>query len=175
MSDKKSALRRYHAGLVKGLEWFLVGAFALLTLDVLWGVFSRYVLGAQSRWTEELAIYLLVWVSLLGASVTYGEKGHLGVDYFVQKMDPAAQRLAAVAVELLVLFFAAFALIYGGWALVVDRLEAGQVAPALGIRVGYLYLAAPLSGFFFASFCIENLVEIARGGDGQNQPSASDS
>jgi TRAP-type C4-dicarboxylate transport system permease small subunit len=144
---------------VKALEWFLVLAFAALTLDVLWGVFSRYVLGAQSRWTEELAIYLLVWVSLLGASVTYGEKGHLGVDYFVGKMDPAAQRVAAVAVELLVLFFAGFALVYGGWAL-ADRLQAGQVAPALGIEVGYFYLAAPLSGLFFTSFCIENLIEM---------------
>ena len=163
MSSATQAVGRYHKSLVKGLEWLLVVLFALLTLDVLWGVFSRYVLGTQSRWTEELAIYLLVWVSLLGASVTYGEKGHLGVDYFVGKMDPSAQRVAAIVVELLVLFFAAFALVYGGWALVVDRLEAGQVAPALKIKVGYLYLAAPISGVFFASFCIENLIEIARG------------
>ena len=175
MTTGKSVLRRYHDGVVKGLEWFLVVAFAVLTLDVLWGVFSRYVLGAQSRWTEELAIYVLVWVSLLGASVTYGEKGHLGVDYFVGKMDPAAQRLAAFAVELLVLFFAAFALVYGGWALVLDRLQAGQVAPALGVPVGYLYLGAPLSGLFFVSFCISNLVDLARGSGERNQASASDS
>ncbi len=173
MSSEKHAVGRFHDLLVKALEWFLVAAFAALTLDVLWGVFSRYVLGAQSRWTEELAIYLLVWVSLLGASVTYGDKGHLGVDYFVGKMDPAAQRVAAFAVEVIVLFFATFALIYGGWALVVDRLEAGQVAPALGIRVGYLYLAAPLSGLFFASFCIENLVVLARGQARPSEPQAS--
>jgi TRAP-type C4-dicarboxylate transport system permease small subunit len=163
MTGAKHLLGRLVEGLVKGLEWFLIAAFLLLTLDVLWGVFSRYLLGAQSRWTEELAIYLLVWISLLGASVTYAERGHLGVDYFVGKLDPSAQRVGAVAVELLVLAFAGFALIYGGYALVVDRLEAGQLAPALGIPVGYLYLAAPLSGLFFALFCLENLSELLTG------------
>jgi TRAP-type mannitol/chloroaromatic compound transport system permease small subunit len=127
MTGAKHLLGRLVEGLVKGLEWFLIAAFLLLTLDVLWGVFSRYLLGAQSRWTEELAIYLLVWISLLGASVTYAERGHLGVDYFVGKLDPSAQRVGAVAVELLVLAFAGFALIYGGYALVVDRPGSLQV------------------------------------------------
>ena len=160
-----AALGRAHAALVSALEKFLVIAFAVLTLDVLWGVFSRYVLGAQSRWTEELAIYLLVWVSLLGASVTYGEKGHLGVDYFVGKLDPAAQKVAEVFVELVVLVFAGFALVYGGYALVVKTLEAEQTSPALGVPVGYLYLAAPISGVFFVMFSIESLLELLMGRD----------
>ncbi len=50
--------------IVRGLEWFIIALFALLVLDVLWGVFSRYVPGIRpSDWTEELAVYLLVWVS----------------------------------------------------------------------------------------------------------------
>ena len=125
--------------LVKGLELFLIITFAALTLDVLWGVFSRYVLNAQSRWTEELAIYLLVWLSLLGASLTYEEKGHLGVDYFVGKLHPDARKLGAIFVELVVLFFAGFGLLYGGWILVSDTVAAGQLSPALGWKVGYLY------------------------------------
>lgn len=163
MKTFSSAIQRGHVALVKTLEGFLVVAFSVLTLDVLWGVFSRYVLGAQSRWTEELAIYLLVWISLLGAAVTYGEKGHLGVDYFVGKLDPAAQRVAAVAVDLAVLVFAGFALVYGGYALVAKTLEAEQVSPALGVQVGYLYLAAPLSGIFFVTFSLEALIETITG------------
>ncbi|WP_437932667.1 TRAP transporter small permease [Sorangium sp. So ce291] len=156
-------LHRLHAGLIRMLEVVLVAAFAVLTLDTLWGVFSRYVLGNQTRWTEELAVYLLVWISLLGAGLAYGEKAHLGVDYFVGKMDPAAQRVAAIAIELLVASFAAFALIYGGWTLVVKTLESKQMSPALDIEVGYAYLAVPISGLFFLMFCIENLVELFTG------------
>jgi TRAP-type C4-dicarboxylate transport system permease small subunit len=157
--------RRFRAGLVKALEWLIIAAFVVLTLDVLWGVFSRYVVGEQSRWTEELAIYLLVWVSLIGASLTYAEKGHLGVDYFVGKMDPSARRVGAIAVELLVLAFSVFVLLYGGWILITKTLATGQVTPALGIKMGYMYLAAPISGFFFTLFCLENLVGLLRGDD----------
>lgn len=160
MSRSMNRVRRLVQSLVTGIEALLVASFVVLTLDVLWGVFSRYALGHQSRWTEELAIYLLVWVSLIGASVTYRERGHLGVDYFVGKLDPGAQRLAAVAADLAVLAFALFALGYGGAVLITKTLSTGQVSPALGIQMGYLYLAAPISGVCFALFSVEHLVDL---------------
>jgi TRAP-type C4-dicarboxylate transport system permease small subunit len=148
--------------LVKSLEIFLVSAFTALTLDVLWGVFTRHVLASPSRWTEELAIYLLIWVSLLGAGLTYEEKGHLGVDYFVGKLHPDARRLGSIFVELVVLFFAGFGLLYGGWELVTKTLAAGQITPALGWQKGYLYTAVPIAGVFFTLFSVEHLFEIFR-------------
>ena len=42
-------------------------------------------------------------------------------------------------------------------------LEANQVSPALGVKVGYLYLAAPISGLFFIIFSIEHLLGIFSG------------
>ena len=122
MSPGSSVIPGFRAFLVKPLEILLIAAMAVMTMDVLWGVFSRYILGGQSRWTEELAIYLLIWISLLGASLTYGERGHLGVDYFVQKLDAKAQVLAAVVVEVIVLVFSLSGLTYGGWMLVSQDL-----------------------------------------------------
>ena len=146
------------AALVNGLQWLTVVLFALLTLDVLWGVVSRYVLGSQSRWTEEFAIYALVWVSMLGAALMFRERGHLGVDYFVGKLDPSARRLAAVIAEIAVMVFAGFLLVYGGFMLVSETLKSGQVTPAMGWKVGYLYSVVPLSGLFIVAFSIEHLV-----------------
>ena len=156
--------------LVKFLEWFLILAFVVLTLDVLWGVFSRYILGSQSVWTEELAINLLIWVSLLGAALTYEEKGHLGVDYFVGKLHQDAQKVGAIFVELVVLFFAGFGLLYGGWLLVSETLAAGQVTPALGWQKGYLYTAAPIAGLVFIIFSLEHLFEIFTGDSSASKP-----
>jgi TRAP-type C4-dicarboxylate transport system permease small subunit len=151
--------------IVRGLEWFTIGLFALLVLDVLWGVLSRYIPGIRpSDWTEELAVYLLVWVSLFGAALTYRGYGHLGVDYFVSKLDPAAQRLVAVIVELAVLLFAGFAFCYGGWRLVADTLGANQLTPVLQWKIGYLYSAVPLSGVFFCAFAVEHLLKLEPAG-----------
>ena len=159
----RSALHTIRDSLVRGLEIFLIAAFALLVLDVLWGVFTRYLLGHQAGWTEEAAIYLLIWISLLGAALTYKERGHLGVDYVIEKLDPGARRTAAICVELVVLLFATVILLGGGWTLVFETLAKGQLSPTLGAKVGYLYAATPVSGIFFTLFALEHLVDLVTG------------
>jgi TRAP-type C4-dicarboxylate transport system permease small subunit len=139
------------------LSWLIIGLFAALTVDVLWGVFSRYILQSQSRWTDELATTLMVWVALLGAALVYGEKGHLGVDYFVGKLDPSAARFNEVFVHLVVLGFALSVMVYGGWILVDRALVANQVLPSLGWKKGYCYGVVPLSGLFFVFYAIEGI------------------
>lgn len=151
-------MRALWNNVVRGLERLTILLFVGLTLNVLWGVVSRYVLGSQSRWTEEVAINLLMWVSLLGAALVFREKGHLGVDYFVGKLDPAAQRVAAVIAELAVLVFAAGVLVGGGAMLVAESLRAGQLTPAMGWKVGYLYTVVPLAGLFIVGCSVERLL-----------------
>lgn len=158
MTSRPSRLERGWHLVVRALEWFTIALFAALVLDVLWGVVSRYMPGIRpSSWTEELAVYLLVWVSLMGSALTYRERGHLGVDYLVTKMDPAAQRLAAVMVEICVIAFSAIALCWGGWLLVSEALASGQLTPVLQWRMGWVYSVVPLSGLFFVAFSIEHL------------------
>ena len=92
------ALKRVRDLAVRAVEWMIIGMVALLTLDVLWGVFTRFVLGSglahkmlsgvipethlgQAVYTDELACVLLVWISMLGAALAFGRKAHLGVDF----------------------------------------------------------------------------------------------
>jgi TRAP-type C4-dicarboxylate transport system permease small subunit len=131
---------------------------AFLVLDVLWGVFTRYVIGEQSRWTEEVAIYLLIWVSLIGAAATYYENGHLGVDYLVQKWDPRTRRIGEFAVHVIVLLFVLYGLLYGGWQLVSEALRTGQVSAAIEVPMALVYAAVPVSGGFFTLFAVDRLL-----------------
>lgn len=152
--------RRIWHGAVSGLKWVTIVLFAVLVVDVLWGVVSRFWPGiVPSDWTEELGIYLLAWVSLLGSALTYRDRGHLGLDYFLTLFDPAAQRFSAVIIELCVLVFAGFGLCYGGYRLVSDTLTSGQLTPVLQWKTGYMYLSVPISGVFFVAFAIEHLLE----------------
>jgi TRAP-type C4-dicarboxylate transport system permease small subunit len=146
---------------VRALEIFTLSLFAALVIVVLWGVISRYMPGIRpSDWTEEIAIYLLMWISLLGAAITYRNYGHLGVDYFVGKLDVTAQKYVAVIVELATLSFAVFALIYGGGRLVGETLSTSQLTPFLQLKVGYLYAAVPICGLFMSGFAIEHLLKL---------------
>jgi len=159
----RAFLRLLKNALTRSLELFIIATMALLVVDVAWGVFSRYALGAQTKWTEELARFLLVWVALLGGALAFQSKAHLGVDYFVNLLHPDARKLTAVAAHVVVLFFAIAVLLLGGASVVREALALEQTTPALGWKMGYVYLALPISGFFVMIFTVENLMETITG------------
>lgn len=157
---------KFKQGMTKVLNALLIVAVAALVLDVCWGVFTRYVMGNASQWTEELARFLLIWVALLGGAVAFGTKAHLGVDYFMGKFDPEPRKLMAIVSHLVVLFFAAAIFVYGGSRFVADTFAIGQKTPALGLEKGFVYLVIPISGVFMVIYTIENMIEtiIAKAG-----------
>lgn len=145
--------------LVTVLEKLLILLVGALVLDVLWQVASRFLLRSPSSWTDELATLLIIWVALLGASVAFIRNSHLGVDYFVGKLAPRARLISEVIVFALVGFFALVVLIIGGVKLVSLTLLTEQVSPALGVKMGHVYLALPISGCFILLVAIETMVE----------------
>jgi TRAP-type C4-dicarboxylate transport system permease small subunit len=147
----------------RSLEVLVIVVMAVLVLDVLWQVFTRLVLKNPSTWTEELAIFLLVWVALLGAAVALGRGSHLGIDYFVGRLPLRIRLATEVFVFFAVAVFSLLVMIVGGIDLVASNLELGQVSPALGVKMGYVYLAVPISGFFLTLYAVIGLVERIQG------------
>ena len=41
---------------------------AVMVINVLWQVFTRFIIGTPSSFTDELARYLMIWVGVLGAA-----------------------------------------------------------------------------------------------------------
>ncbi len=152
-------MKTFNYWLNKLLEWIVIGCVAGSILVVLWGVLSRFIVAVPSRWTEELAIILLTWTALLGAAIGFKNRQHLGVDYVFQKLDSDAKRLNAIVVQFLIILFAACVLLWGGSNLVFKTLATGQITAALGIRVGYAYMAVPFSGAAIVLFAVEEMAE----------------
>lgn len=150
-------LRRLNFGLIVLLKGILVVVFAILVLDVLWGVASRYLLGSQAAWSEELARLLMVWLALLGAALVCREERHLGLDVIVRSWPESVQRVDRIVVFLAVFIFATVIMLIGGWQLVSHRFESGQLLPALGIAKAWFYLALPVSGGLISLFSIESM------------------
>ncbi len=146
---------------------FLVGlSMLVLVLDVLWGVFSRYILGHQSKWTDELATYLMIWVGLLGASVALNRRAHLGIDYVVGMMNIRTRLYTELFVFAVIALFSFLVLVYGGTILTTRVLALDQITPALHLKMGYVYMALPISGVFLVlysvEFFIQTLVNLAK-------------
>lgn len=147
------------------LGWLAIGVFLILVTDVLLGVFSRKILGDQIRWTEELARFLLIWISFLGGAIAYIDDKHLGVDLLVDRFELQARRLSRVVTHGLVFAFSLFAMGVGGTKLVIDRFDAGQLLPALQIDKAWFYLAVPISGYLIALFALGNVIALLMGAE----------
>ena len=155
----KSVLDRFRAlnnRLCAFLQGLLVVVFAVLVVDVIWGVGSRYILGSQASWSEELARLLMVWLALLGAALACREDRHLGLDVVVRTWPPEVQRIGRLFVYFAIFFFSAGVMFWGGWQLVSQRFASGQTLPALGIAKAWFYLALPVSGALIALFAVES-------------------
>jgi TRAP-type C4-dicarboxylate transport system permease small subunit len=122
---------------------------AVMVLDVIWQVFTRFVLKHPSSYTEELAGFLLIWIGLLGAGYAFYTKAHLGIDILTHRLRGPKRRIVEITVNGCVLLFAFFVFILGGIRLVSLTLTLNQISPALGIKMGYVYIVIPLSGTLF--------------------------
>ncbi|MBN1307911.1 MAG: TRAP transporter small permease [Chitinispirillaceae bacterium] len=143
-----------HAKIIldKTLELLTMIAVGVLVIDVVWQIFTRFVLNNPSSWTEEFSTFLLMWVGLLGAAVAVNRTAHLGVDYLVLKFPPRLRITVELIVYLLVGTFAVTVMIVGGIELVQKTLVTNQTSPALNWKMGYVYLCLPVSGFFITVY-----------------------
>lgn len=140
----------------KVIEIVLVAIMSILVIDVLWQVFSRYVLAAPSSFTDELAGFLLIWVGLLGAAYVAGKNEHLAIDLMLQKMKGVKRRRLQNIINAIVGVFALFVMVVGGTWLVYTRFYLGVKSAALALPLGYVYLILPISGILVIYYVIDN-------------------
>lgn len=119
-------------------------------------VFCRYALNHSLGWADELARFMFIWISFLGAVLAYQENEHVGLDFVVEKL-PAGRGKDTVKLvsELLVFVVVFFLLKYG--LIVAD--SATNVSPALYIPMKTVYMIVPVSAFFMLIISIGKIIK----------------
>ncbi|WP_245980559.1 TRAP transporter small permease [Flagellimonas lutimaris] len=144
------------------LEWVLAIILAAMVLDVVWGVFTRYLLESQSSWTDELARFLLVWLSILGAAYASGRKLHIAIDLWPQNLDPKKKNYLNLIVHSMVLLFAVLVFLIGGLRYVYISFALGQTSPALQLPIGFVNMVLPISGIFILYYKLSELFDLLK-------------
>ncbi|PSV21812.1 TRAP transporter small permease [Photobacterium leiognathi] len=151
----------------KGLAAFTVSLSSFLVLCVVWQVLSRYIIGKPSTVTDELARYLFMWVALIGAAYTTGLKRHLAIDLMTMKLKGKRKIINEIIIQLAIAVFASVVLVFGGSNLAIKTLATGQLTPALGWEMGYIYFCLPISGalmiFYSVVYAIEKIQQLISG------------
>jgi TRAP-type C4-dicarboxylate transport system permease small subunit len=129
----------------------------VLVVGALWQVFSRYVLGDPSVFTEELLRFLLIWVALLGTTYAFGSNEHLAITYLKNKLRGKPKKSLQIFIDLSIILFAGLILIKGGYNISTSTL--GQLSPILKIPMGYIYSILPITGTLIVFYQVINMFE----------------
>ena len=88
--------------------WLALGIFWMLALTVFYQFITRYVLNDSAAWTEEIARYLLIGVTFIGATIGVAKNAQIQVDFFYRHLPAALGRWLSRTVDVLrIAFFAA--------------------------------------------------------------------
>ena len=162
-------MERTGANVHKGLGWVLATLMAIMVADVTWQVASRFIFRAPSSVTEELAGFLLIWIGLLGSAYGFRTGAHPGIDLLVARLDGRWRRGGLILAHGLVLLFALATMVVGGLWLVRLAFRLDQISAAMGVQMGFVYLALPISGALIAFFSLESILV---GGPGREEGGA---
>ena len=148
--------------LANSLEIALAAMLLAICAIVFAGVFARYFLQIGLGWTEELARYLQIWLTFIGATVAVKRWAHFQLMLLNLWIPAGARRFTQIFAIAVVMALAAIMIKNG---LDITRVTWNQSSPVLGWRIGYLYLISPVSGVLMIFFAVRHLVTALRSGD----------
>lgn len=137
----------------------LVVIMAVMVLNVLWQVFSRFLLGAPSSFTDELARYLLIWIGILGAAYVSGQNLHVAIDVLPKRFSERTQKRLKLIVSWLIILFSLCAFVIGGSRLVYIVYLLDQNSPALQVPLSLVYLVIPISGILIIYYKLTDILK----------------
>lgn len=138
----------------------LILIMSVMVVNVIWQVFTRFIVGTPSSFTDELARYLMIWLGILGAAYVSGRNMHVAIDVLPQRSTTKTQKKLKLIVYVLIILFAVFAMVIGGSRLVYITYVLDQQSPALQLPLAFVYFAIPLSGLLIIYYKISDIINI---------------
>lgn len=129
-------------------------------------VVMRYAFNSGLTMSEELARFLFVWMTFLGATVALREHAHLGVDTVIRRLPPLGRRLALLVGHVLMLYVC-WLITTGSWQ--QTQINLSVPAPATGISMGAFYGVGVLFGVSAAAILLYEAFRIAFGRAGDHE------
>ena len=151
------ALTRFNATLARYGAYFSVTGLLVIVAIVGFQVFGRYVLNSSPTWTENLALVLILYVTLIGAAVGVRDAGHIGMDSILILVPEEPRRIVEMVVHVLVLAFGGF-MVWNGW--VLGMSVAPYKLANINLSEGWRYLPLSISGAMIILFSIEHLIAL---------------
>ena len=148
-------LRGVNKATVKISEWIMV-IFALIMVLACFAQICTRLAGVPLSWSEELARYMAVWLTFVGAAYALRKGSLATVEILYNKLKGVSKKTLYILISVLIFVFCVILIKYG-FEFALKFM--GQKSPALQIPKGVVYLCAPLSGLLMFLYQVEILVD----------------
>jgi TRAP-type C4-dicarboxylate transport system permease small subunit len=146
--------------LSNAVEWVCMVLMVVLSVDLLLGVFSRYVMVRTFTWYDEIARGCFVWLTFLGAAVGVKRHAHFRLRIVVDRLSPRLRQVTVFLLPLVVIVFASVLIQQG---LVFLELGKFQQTPVMGLSKIWIYVAIPIGGTLMILYSLGPLWSAMRG------------
>ncbi|WP_313075678.1 TRAP transporter small permease [Melaminivora sp.] len=147
-------------------DWLTVLSMALLALITFANVVVRYFTNSSFAWTEELSIFLMIVLSLVGGASAVARDQHIRIEFFCQA-GPAGRRrrlaqLGALLVALLFLLIAVLSV-----RVVWDDYRFEETSPGIGVPQWWYSIWLPVLSLLIAARAVGLYLRRTRQSDAQ--------
>lgn len=131
----------------KILELVLILLLAGMAIMVFLNVVLRYGFNSGLNVSDEMSRYFFVWVTFIGAVVTFREHSHLGVETLVM-MFGRKGRIICMALSNVIIILCSAIFFWGTW--VQLPINSSMTAPVTEMSMAWVYGV----GFFTGAGCV---------------------
>lgn len=139
--------------------WLSGIGLCLMTAIIIWQVIARYGFNASPSWSEQAALYILIWTVLFGAAAGIREQFHIRMTVFQDALGPG-RKIVLLFAHLVTGGIGIFLTLYGSN--LVMRLWEFTI-PTLGVPRGSALLPMPIAGVLITGFVLEHIIALLRG------------
>ncbi len=119
----------------------------------------RYGFGGTLGFYDELAGFLLVWLTFLGSCLARRDRAHIGIRDLVERLRPGRRRAAALLEHAAMLTLHGVLLWFGA---ALALRFASERAITMPLPMGLFYLVLPLSALLTAALEVRSLLALLR-------------
>jgi TRAP-type C4-dicarboxylate transport system permease small subunit len=139
------------------LRLSLVAFIVLALLQII----TRYVMNAPLQWTEEVAVFILIWMTYIGGWVLLRKNAHVRLEIVESLLPPFAVRIVDLFWNIIILGILCV-LIYAG--IKILPIVQSDKTPALQVSYAYVFAIIPLSCAVMALLTVGKIFKTFRNG-----------
>lgn len=122
----------------------MVVTFVAMVIAYFISVVNRNFIKVSMPWTEEVAMYSMIYMALLGTEVGLRDGTQVAVTAVIEKLHGVTKKIVSI-IEQIILEIFSFVMLKAGLALFSKQLQTGQTTPVLKVPMSVMYFSLVLT------------------------------